>query len=465
MTDHDTQSMKYEVFDPTTLEALDPVTESTADSIDAAVQAAGAAAGGPWARDHRRRAEALRAWADLLREASDPLTDALVHQTGKITAEARAEVMGGIDSLLYNAGLARLPLGRAGSLHDGSEAHLIREPVGPTVFITPWNWPLLLLLRDLAPALAVGVTALVKPSPQTTDITRRVLELGHRAGVPAEALACIPGGAEVGSRLVRHPGTAAVAITGSTAAGQAVMRDAAETMTRPLLELGGKASLLVLPDGDLSAALEVASRAAVVTSGQMCMACTRVLVHHDDLPTAEKLLTESLQALQPGDPRRPGTALGPLVSEAAAEKVSGYIDLARCDARLVVGGELVHPEGLPGHFMTPALVTDVDASSRLVQDDIFGPVLTLESYGDDDEAVGLSNATSFGLATSVWSRDAGRAMRTARRLKAGTVWINGYNRSYAEMPSGGMRMSGLGRTRGLEGLEQFTELKHIHLSV
>jgi acyl-CoA reductase-like NAD-dependent aldehyde dehydrogenase len=451
--------------DPSTLEQLAPVPAATPGEVDAAAGTAAAAMAGSWPRNHRRRSEVLHAWADLLAAEADDLVEDLVRETGKARTEAHIELAGSIDALRFNSGLARLPLGRAGSLHDGTEAHLIREPVGPTVFITPWNWPVLLLLRDLAPAFAVGVTALVKPAPQTVHVTQRVIALGHRAGVPAEVLQCLPGGVDVGAALVRHPATAAVAITGSTQAGQAVMRDAADTMTRPLLELGGKASTLVLPDGDLETALESAARAAVVTSGQMCMACTRVLVHQDQLRDAEKLLRDAFSSMSPGDPRKPGTRFGPLISEQAMAKVSGFVDLARDSARLVVGGHQVHPDGLPGHFLTPALVTDVDVESPLVTEDIFGPLLTLESYADEAQAVELANATPFGLAASVWSRDLSRAMSSARGIKAGTVWVNGYNRSYGEMPSGGMRMSGLGRTRGVEGLEQFTELKHIHLSV
>lgn len=460
-----TLSEQLQPINPATLEELPSFAPADADAIDASVGAAAAVMSGSWPRDHRRRAEVLQAWADLIAAESDTLSSDLVRETGKPASEAGLEIAGSIDALRYNAGLARLPLGRAGSLHDGSEAHLVREPVGPTVFITPWNWPLLLLLRDLAPAFAVGVAALVKPSPQTTHVTHRVVELGRRAGVPVDVLQVLPGGADVGSALVRHPGTAAVAITGSTAAGQAVLRDAAETMTRPLLELGGKASMLVMPDGDLRAALAAASRASVITSGQMCMACTRVLVHQDQVGEAERILRQAVAAMAPTNPLNPAAALGPLIGAAAMEKVSGYLDLARKEARLVTGGEQVHPDGLPGHFLTPALVTDVAVTSPLVQDDIFGPVLMLEPYSTPDHGIELSNATPFGLAASVWSRDISRAMSVARQLKAGTVWVNGYNRSYAEMPSGGMRMSGLGRTRGLEGLEQFTELKHIHLSL
>jgi betaine-aldehyde dehydrogenase len=439
--------------------------DATAADIDEAVAASVEAARGSWPRDHKRRAAVMLAWADRIEAAQDDLVDQLVRETGKIVGEARAEVAGSIDALRFNAGLCRLPLGRAGSLWDGTESHLVREPVGPTVFITPWNWPVLLLLRDLAPAFAAGVTALVKPSPQTHHVTERVIRLGHESGIDPDVLQLVPGGAEVGSALVRHPGTAAVAITGSTAAGQAVMRDAAETMTRPLLELGGKASMLILPDGDLDQALSAAARASVTTAGQMCMACTRVLVHRDQLLETRSRLSELVGGLRAGDPHDPRSDLGPLISRAAFDKVVSYIDLARRDATVVVGGERLRPDGSQAYFLAPTLVADVDPASPIVQDDIFGPVLTIEPYRDEPDAIDLVNATPFGLASSVWSQDLGRALTVARGVKAGTVWVNGYNRSYAEAPSGGFRMSGLGRTRGFEGVEQFTEVKHVHFSL
>lgn len=458
-------SAELQIFDPSTLQPLPAVRAATPDDVEAAVHRSVAAFTGPWRRDHRRRATVLHRWADLIEADRDGLIQDLVTETGKAVAEAAAEVAAGVDALRFNSGLARLPLGRAASLHDGSEAHLVREPVGPTVFIAPWNWPVLLLLRDLAPAFAAGVTALVKPAPQTTHVTDRVVALGHRAGVPDDALITVAGGADVGSALVRHPGTRAVAITGSTATGQAVLRDAAETMTRPLLELGGKSTMLVLPDADAPAAFAAAARAAVVTSGQMCMACTRVLVPESMAEQAEQELGDLLREKHPGDPRGQKTSLGPMISADAMTKVSGYVDLARRSARVVTGGEQIHPDGLAGHFLTPALVTDVDTGSPLVQDDIFGPLLTLETYNGEDEGIALANATPFGLAAAVWTQDLSRGLSLAREVDAGTVWVNGYNHSYAEMPSGGVRMSGLGRTRGIEGVEQFTELKHVHFSL
>lgn len=322
-----------------------------------------------------------------------------------------------------------------------------------------------MLLRDLAPALAAGVTALIKPAPQTTHVTKRILDLAEQAGVPSGVAILVSGGADVGSKLVRHSGTKAVAITGSSSAGQSVLRDCAETMTRPLLELGGKSTMLVLPDANIKAAFSAAVNAAIITSGQMCMACTRILVHESAAFEAEVQLKDLFLSKRPGDPRDSGSSLGPIISEDSMEKISGYVALAGRTARIISGGERVRVDGLSGYFMNPALITEVESSSPLVQDDIFGPVLTLETYKDEDEGITLANATDFGLTSAVWTENLSRGLSVARAINAGTVWVNGYNKSYAEMPSGGINMSGMGRTRGIEGVEQFTELKHVHFTL
>lgn len=461
MNDND----EFMIYNPTTGEPLPSVRSSSQEEIERAVVRSIEAFAGPWRLDHRRRAQVLNAWADLLERDSEQIVDDLVVQTGKLVGEAKIELAGSIDALRFNAGLTRLPLGRATSLYDGTEAHLIRDPIGPTVFIAPWNWPVLLLLRDLAPALAAGVTALIKPAPQTTHVTKRILDLAEQAGVPSGVAILVSGGADVGSKLVRHSGTKAVAITGSSSAGQSVLRDCAETMTRPLLELGGKSTMLVLPDANIKAAFSAAVNAAIITSRQMCMACTRILVHESAAFEAEVQLKDLFLSKRPGDPRDSGSSLGPIISEDSMEKISGYVALAGRTARIISGGERVRVDGLSGYFMNPALITEVESSSPLVQDDIFGPVLTLETYKDEDEGITLANATDFGLTSAVWTENLSRGLSVARAINAGTVWVNGYNKSYAEMPSGGINMSGMGRTRGIEGVEQFTELKHVHFTL
>lgn len=451
--------------DPTTLRPLEETPATTPDRLAEAAEAAAAAQRGNWPVDARLRQALLWRWADVLGQHAEELGQALVTESGKPVREARLEVAGAVDALRYNAGLARSIDGRAGTLSDGSEAHLVREPVGVTAFIVPWNWPLLLLFRDLAPALAAGVTALVKPAPQATLVTRRALELGRQAGIGDDVVQLMVGDGLVGDALVTHPLVRAVAFTGSTEVGAAIRSAAAPDMTRTLLELGGKASMVVFADADVEKAVETAARASLITSGQMCMACTRLLVQRPVFERARDRVVDVLRSLRLGDPAAEETDMGPLISARALDRFTGYVDLARSTATLLTGGERTSPDGLPGHFVTPAAVTGVAVDSPLVQEDIFGPLITLEPFDDEDGAIEAANATPYGLAASVWTGDGSRAWRVARSLQAGTVWVGGYNRSYPEMPSGGYGSSGLGRTRGLEGLEQFTELKHVHFSL
>ncbi|MEU3275401.1 aldehyde dehydrogenase family protein [Saccharomonospora sp. NPDC006951] len=448
--------------DPATLRVLGEVTAVTPWELDKAVHAADQAMRGSWPVDAKLRQLALWRWADLLAGHAGELVAALVAESGKPVREARIEVAGAVDALRYNAGLTRLVNGRAGTLPDGSQAHLVREPVGVTALIVPWNWPLLLLLRDLAPALAAGVTALVKPAPQTTLVTQRAVRLAHEAGIGEDVVRVVAGDGLVGDALVRHPLVRAIAFTGSTAVGAAIRSAAAPDMTRTLLELGGKAAMTVFADADVDAAAETAAKASVITTGQMCMACTRLLVQRGAFDRVRDRVVDVFRSLRTGDPSDENTDLGPLISAPALERFTGYVDLARTGARLLTGGERADADGLPGHFVTPAAVTGAAPDSPLVQHDLFGPLLSIEPFDDEDDAVRLANATPYGLAAALWTSDLDRAWRVARRLRAGTVWVNGYNRSYAEMPSGGHGASGLGRTRGIEGIEQFTELKHVH---
>lgn len=451
--------------DPTSLRPLGDVPATTPKELDALASAADRCVRGSWSTDTRLRQDRLWRWAEVLAERTGELVEALVRETGKNRREAHAEVAGACEALRYNAGMARLVGGRAGTLTDGSQAHLVREPVGVTGFIVPWNWPLLLLMRDLAPALAAGVTALIKPAPQTTRVTLQALELGYEAGLPRDVVAVAVGDVAVGEAVVTHPLVRAVAFTGSTRVGGAIRQAASADMTRTLLELGGKASMLVFDDADVDTAAETAARASVITTGQMCMACTRLLVHRSVFDRVRERVVDTIGSLRVGDPAEERSDVGPLISAASVDGFVSAMELAQSSATVLVGGKRLTPDGLPGHFVSPAVVTDVDLDSPLVQDDLFAPVLTLEPFDSETQAVRMANATPYGLVGSVWTSDVDRSWRTARALRCGTVWINGYNRSYPEMPSGGYGASGLGRTRGVEGIEQFTELKHVHFGV
>lgn len=451
-------------IDPTSLIPLGAIAATSPDELDRVVTAAHAGLR-DWARDHRHRAKVMTLWAQNLMAHADELVGALVAQTGKPVREARAEVAGAAEALQYNAGLCRFIGGRAGTLADGNILHLVRQPVGPSAFIVPWNWPVLLLLRDLSPGLAAGVTAVVKPSPQTASVTARVLALGHEAGVPEDAVQVVIGDRVVGDALVRHPLIRAVSFTGSSEVGRHIMAAAAADLTRPLLELGGKGVAVVFRDSDVDRACDAILSAAFITAGQMCMACTRVLVDTAVHRQVVERIVEGTARLRVGDPRSDETDIGPLISPAHARRVAGVLDDARRTATVLTGGRELHPAGLRGGFISPAVVTDVDLDSPIVQNDVFGPVVTIEPFDDEDQAVSAANATSFGLVGAVWTSDVNRAWRVAGAIDAGTVWVNGYNKSYPEMPSGGFKASGLGRTRGIEGVEQFTEVKNVHFSV
>lgn len=416
---------------------------------------------GDWASNHLARSEVMQDWAAALEAEKDSLVDQLVRETGKVIAEAKTEIAGACQALRFNAGLCRTSRDEFHQLSGGDRATVRREPLGPTLFITPWNWPVLLLLRDLAPAFAAGVTAIVKPSSQTYPVTERIIGIGVQAGIPEDVLQLVAGEGETAQTLIADGRLRGVAITGSTAAGQAVLTASAQHLTRPLLELGGKASSVVLPGTELSDPLATLARASVITAGQMCMACTRVLVHTSQYDQVVDTLRGHLDALVVGDPGDAATDVGPVMGAAAFGKISSYLDLARRDRLLVTGGDRVQLEGLPGYFLRPALVAGADRDSALVQEDIFGPVLSVESYDTTSAAVELANATPFGLAASVWGADAAQVRAVADRIDAGTVWLNRYNKSYPEIPSGGFKLSGSGRTRGLAGLEQFTEVKAI----
>ncbi len=448
--------------DPTTLEDLGRCAATSPDELSRMVDVAGAAFTGNWPGDDRLRHDVMHRWADAITANADGLVESLIRETGKPRSEALKEVAGAADALSYNAGLCRYIGGRAGTLPDGNELHMVRQPVGVAAFIVPWNWPLLLLLRDLAPALAAGTTAVLKPAPQTTLVTQQVMRLGYEAGLPEEVVHTAIGGGEVGDALVRSERVRAVSFTGSTHVGREILRSAAQNFTRPLLELGGKGVAVLFPDADLPHAVETLVRAAYVTSGQMCMACTRIIAHRDVFDDLADAVAAKAATLRVGLPEHKDTEIGPMISPSHASRVMQFIETARSEGSVVSGGEYQAVDGANGSFIQPTVVTGLAPSSPVVQADVFGPVLSVESFASEEEAITLANATSYGLAAAVWTRNLERSWRMAARIDAGTVWINGYGASSAEMPSGGFKSSGMGRTRGLEGVEQFTELKSVH---
>jgi acyl-CoA reductase-like NAD-dependent aldehyde dehydrogenase len=450
-------------YDPATGAALGAVATTAPEDLEAVVGRARSTLAGAWSRDAAARAHALHAWADVLAAHADELAGLIMRETGKLRREADFEVAGALDALRFNAGMARHVDGHAGALPDGSIAYVEREPVGVSAFIVPWNAPVILLLRDLAPALAAGVTAIVKPAPQTPLVTERLAGLALEAGLPDGVLAVVHGGAELGRALVEHPAVRAVAFTGSTTTGRAIMRSAAGDFTRVLLELGGKGAAIVFDDADTDAAAAACLQSGLSIAGQFCMATTRVLAQRSVYDDVRAALCERAAAVAVGPPDDDASGMGPLISEQQLERVAGYIEIARAGDCVAIGGERLHP-GSGGAYLAPTILAGDDLDGRLLREEIFGPVLTVEPFDEVDDAVALANLSPYGLAGSVWTTDVDRAWAAARGLQAGTVGVNRCNVTLPEIASGGMKQSGMGRTRGLEGVHAFTELRHVNFA-
>ncbi|MCZ4618619.1 aldehyde dehydrogenase family protein [Rhodococcus qingshengii] len=448
------------LLNPATGAALDAVPAwSTLDDVAAACTRAHRAFGSEWSRNGLLRVTFLNDWADGIEAHAEELAQLLTSETGKVLRESRREIAMTIEALRFNAPLSRHVAGSAYDLADGSAGHLRRQPAGVSAFIIPWNWPVFLLFRDLAPALAAGVTAVVKPAPQTPLGLTRVLELMPPIAEPV--VQCVYGGAEVGTALVDDPRVKIVCFTGSTSVGRSVASAASKRFAKPVLELGGKGTNLVFGDADVDRAIAAVVEAGYLTSGQMCMAASRVLVERSVYSRFVDGLTDRVRALRVGDPTDEATSLGPVISAVQGERVTSYVDIARADGHLVTGGSPADVD-LDGAYLEPAVIAGEGIDKRILTEEIFGPVVSVEPFDSEEEALARANGTIYGLSAGVWTTDVTRAWHLARELDFGTVWVNRYNRTFAEVPSGGMKESGTGRSRGFEGLHEFTELKHIN---
>jgi betaine-aldehyde dehydrogenase len=453
-------------LDPATGAVVAGVRQATAADTSAAVRRARVAfARTGWRNDGALRARVLTRYAERLRQHSGELAELLTREQGKTLGEARSEIAGSADMVDYYAGLARAVYGRAIALGDSAHGVIMREPAGVVAVITPWNWPLTLLQRSLAPALAAGNACVVKPASLTPAITITGLALlADDPELPEGILTCVTGpGREIGDVLVGHPDVDMVAFTGESKTGSQVMRTAAAQAKKVALELGGKSPNIVFADANLDKALDGALNAIFTTSGQICTAGSRLLVDAAIYDEFTAGLLERVGELRLGDPLDPATTLGPLVSADQARTVTEYVDIGRADGTLLAGGGEAPGGALAaGHFVAPAVIADLPPDSRVVREEVFGPVLTVHRFADEAEAVRLAEDTEFGLAAGIWTRDLDRAWRVGRAVRAGTVWINTYHHFYPEAEVGGFRGSGLGRQQGVDGLLEFTETKHLN---
>lgn len=449
------------VVDPSTGRTFAQVPQGTVGDTDAAVAAAVAArlAWGRWTP--KSRSEVLHQIADRLAQNTDLLARLESANTGKPSSVAQDDVAQAVDTFRFMAGALRATTSAAAGNY--SEDHLsviLREPLGVVGVITPWNYPLLMAAWKIAPILAAGNTLVIKPSEQTPLTTLKFAELVADI-LPPGVLNVVTGtGSVVGARLAEHPDVAMIALTGSVNSGKAVARGAAESLKRVHLELGGKAPVLIFPDADLRAAASALRTAGYWNSGQECGAACRILVHESIAQEFTALLVEEVSTLTVGEPGAGDEVeTGPLISQAHLDRVIGHLERARAQGvRAAVGGEALEGDG---YFVAPTVLIDVPAGADCTREEIFGPVVTVEVFTDEHEAVARANAVPFGLSASVWTEDARRSHDIASRLDAGTVWVNDHLVLASEVPWGGFKGSGYGRDLSIYALDDYSRTKHV----
>ena len=455
----------FESVDPATEQVIAHVAEGGAPDMDAAVAAARAALEGDWGNMRgAERGQALLKLAKLIRENQETLVELESLDSGKpVAAIRRQDLPAVLDTLTYYAGWADKINGQVIPARADALTYTVREPVGVVGAIIPWNFPLMIGMWKLAPALACGCAVVLKPAELTSLTALRIGELALQAGFPPGALSVVPGfGKTAGAALVNHPDVDKITFTGSPAVGREILRSAAGNLKRVTLELGGKSANIVFPDADLDAAVKAAAAGIFFNAGQVCSAGSRVLVHADIYDEVVERLVARATSIRLGDPRDAGTTMGPLVSQVQMQRVLDYIEIGKREgARLVTGGARV---GDRGYFVSPTVFSNVEHQMRISQEEIFGPVAAVLRFSSEDEAIRMANGTRYSLAAGVWSADIARVHRMVKRLKAGTVWVNTFGPTDVRLPWGGSRDSGFGREHGEVALENFTEPKAVWIN-
>ena len=452
--------MKRSIFNPATADVIREVEDSTSSEVDLAISNAQKSFQVWSAFTPGERSKKILEYADLLEKNADEICKLEVEETGKPYSTMReGEFPFGLDNLRFFASAARSLDGTgAGSFNHGYTSMLVRKPLGIIGSISPWNFPFIMAIWKIGPAIAAGNSVIIKPAPQTPSSTKKIVELAQSI-FPKNLVQIIYGDADVAQQLVADKRVAMVSITGSSESGKKVMETASQTVKRVHLELGGKAPVIVREDADLNQVAQAISLACTYNSGQDCTAATRIYAHKNVVKDLENSMKLRLEAIKVGDPMDKSTDIGPLISEKHRDLVHQKVQKAQIDgATLITGGKIISGKGF---YYQPTLLSNVLQSNSIISTEVFGPVITITSVENDEEAIKLANDSEFGLASSIWTKDVGKALELSKQIEAGVTWINDHLPIVSEAPHGGVKASGFGKDMSQESVLEYTSTHHV----